>query len=105
MAATRLALNVPLLRRKVRNVSAAARSVGLRPATISNLCSGKTDVRHATVGTLEAIVQMADCRIDDLLLRLPVGEESIACSGTWRASSCFASSAPPGRSMPRSRSR
>jgi len=62
-------LNVPLLRRKVPNLTSAARSVGLRPATVSNLCTGKIPVARAEVRTLVALATLAECSLDDLILR------------------------------------
>ncbi|MFA9557628.1 hypothetical protein ACERII_10010 [Evansella sp. AB-rgal1] len=62
-------LNVPLLRRKVPNLTAAARSVGLRPATVSNLCTGKIPIARAEVRTLVALASLADCSLDDLIIR------------------------------------
>ncbi|WP_041808673.1 ATP synthase subunit B [Evansella cellulosilytica] len=62
-------LNVPLLRRKVSNLTAAARSVGLRPATVSNLCTGKIPIGRAEVKTLVALATLAECSLDDLIIR------------------------------------
>ncbi|WP_349409987.1 hypothetical protein [Pseudalkalibacillus sp. SCS-8] len=62
-------LNVPFLRKKVPNLTSAARSVGLRPATVSNLCTGKIPVGRAEVKTLVALANLADCSLDDLIIR------------------------------------
>lgn len=62
-------LNVPLLRRKVPNLTAKARSIGLRPATVSNLCTGKIPIGRAEVRTLVALATMAECSLDDLIIR------------------------------------
>ncbi|MBU9711859.1 hypothetical protein [Evansella tamaricis] len=62
-------LNVPLLRRKVSNLTSAARSVGLRPATVSNLCTGKIPIGRAEVRTLVALATLAECSLDDLIIR------------------------------------
>ncbi|ALC89290.1 ATP synthase subunit B [Bacillus sp. FJAT-18017] len=62
-------LNVSLLRRKVPNLTSAARQVGLRPATVSNLCTGKIPVGRAEVRTLVALASLADCSLDDLIIR------------------------------------
>ncbi|MBU9722754.1 MULTISPECIES: hypothetical protein [Bacillaceae] len=62
-------LNVPLLRRKVPNLTAAARTVGLRPATVSNLCTGKIPIGRAEVKTLVALSTLAECSLDDLIIR------------------------------------
>ncbi|QOR68880.1 hypothetical protein IM538_09520 [Cytobacillus suaedae] len=67
-------LNVPLLRKKVPNLTAAARSVGLRPATVSNLCTGKIPIERAEVRTLIALATLAECSLDDLILRGNGGE-------------------------------
>lgn len=63
-----LKLNVPLLRKLVPNLTTAARSVGLRPATVSNLCTGKIPIGNAEVRTLVALAQLAGCSIDELLI-------------------------------------
>nr|WP_309100408.1 hypothetical protein [Fredinandcohnia onubensis] len=62
-------LNVSLLRRRVPNLTTAARSVGLRPATVSNLCTGKIPVGRAEVRTLVALADLAECSVDELLIR------------------------------------
>ncbi|MHC0036634.1 hypothetical protein [Pseudoneobacillus sp. C159] len=62
-------LNVPLLRRKVPNLTSAAKSIGLRPATVSNLCTGKIPVGRAEVRTLVALATLAECSLDELILR------------------------------------
>ncbi|MCM3584372.1 hypothetical protein M3182_01280 [Mesobacillus maritimus] len=64
-----LRLNVPLLRRKVPNLTSAARSVGLRPATVSNLCTGKISVGRSEVRTLVALASLAQCTLDELIIR------------------------------------
>ncbi|MEC5425470.1 hypothetical protein QGM71_18475 [Virgibacillus sp. C22-A2] len=62
-------LNVPLLRRRVPNLTSAARSVGLRPATVSNLSTGKTPIGRAEVRTLVALATLAECSLDELIIR------------------------------------
>ncbi len=64
-----LRLNVPLLRRRVPNLTVAARSVGLRSATVSDLCTGKIPVGRAEVRTLAALASLAGCTLDELVLR------------------------------------
>lgn len=64
-----LSLNVALLRRRVPNLTSAARSVGLRPATVSNLCTGKIPVGRAEVRTVAALASLAKCSLDELILR------------------------------------
>ncbi|MEY9973040.1 F-type H+-transporting ATPase subunit beta [Lysinibacillus sp. RC46] len=64
-----LRLNVSLLRRKVPNLTSAARQVGLRSATVSNLCTGKIPVGRAEVRTLVALASLADCSLDNLIIR------------------------------------
>lgn len=64
-----LRLNVPLLRRRVPNLTSAAREVGLRPATVSNLCTGKIPVGRAEVRTIAALAELAQCSLDELILR------------------------------------
>lgn len=62
-------LNVALLRRMVPNLTVAARAVGLRPATVSNLCTGKIPVGRAEVRTLVALAELAGCTLDELIIR------------------------------------
>ncbi|MCD8509588.1 MAG: hypothetical protein LRY73_06685 [Bacillus sp. (in: Bacteria)] len=64
-----LRLNVALLRRKVPNLTTAAKSVGLRPATVSNLCTGKIPVGRSEVRTIVALATLAECSLDDLIIR------------------------------------
>lgn len=64
-----LHLNVSLLRRRVPNLTKAARSVGLRPATVSNLCTGKISVGRTEVRTLVALATLAGCSLDELIIR------------------------------------
>lgn len=64
-----LKLNVSLLRQRVPNLTTAARSVGLRPATVSNLCTGKIPVGRAEVKTLVALAELAKCSLDELIIR------------------------------------
>lgn len=62
-------LNVSLLRRRVPNLTTAAKSVGLRPATVSNLCTGKIPVGRSEVRTLVALASLAECSLDELIIR------------------------------------
>jgi F-type H+-transporting ATPase subunit beta len=64
-----LRLNVALLRRRVPNLTSAARSVGLRPATVSNLCTGKIPVGRCEVRTLVALAELAECSLDELIIK------------------------------------
>lgn len=64
-----LKLNVQLLRRRVPNLTKAAKSVGLRPATVSNLCTGKTSVGKAEVKTIIALAKLAECSLDELIIQ------------------------------------
>ncbi len=64
-----LQLNVPLLRRRVPNLTAAARDAGLRAATVSNLCTGKIPIGRAEVRTLAALASLAGCTLDELIIR------------------------------------
>lgn len=64
-----LQLNVSLLRRRVPNLTTAARAAGLRPATVSNLCTGKIPVGRAEVRTLVILASLANCSIDELVIR------------------------------------
>lgn len=62
-------LNVALLRRKVPNLTTAAKSIGIRPATVSNLCTGKIDLGKAEVRTLVGLASLANCTVDELIIR------------------------------------
>ncbi|WP_274435430.1 ATP synthase beta subunit C-terminal domain-containing protein [Alicyclobacillus sp. ALC3] len=62
-------LNVPLLRRKVPNLTNAAKAVGLRPATVSNLCTGKIPLARAEIRTLVTLATLAGCSLDELVIR------------------------------------
>jgi len=62
-------LNVALLRRKVPNLTTAAKSIGIRPATVSNLCTGKIDLGKAEVRTLVGLATLANCTVDELIIR------------------------------------
>ncbi|MEK4085976.1 hypothetical protein [Psychrobacillus sp. FSL K6-1415] len=62
-------LNVALLRRKVPNLTTAAKSIGIRPATVSNLCTGKIDLGKAEIRTLVGLASLANCKVDDLIIR------------------------------------
>ncbi|MCE5170033.1 hypothetical protein LQV63_12000 [Paenibacillus profundus] len=64
-----LQLNVPLLRRRVPNLTVAAKAAGLRPATVSNLCTGKIPVGRAEVRTLVTLAALAGCTLDELIIR------------------------------------
>lgn len=64
-----LQLNVALLRRRVPNLTTAARAAGLRPATVSNLCTGKIPVGRAEVRTLAILAALANCSMDELIIR------------------------------------
>ncbi|GGA67814.1 ATP synthase beta subunit C-terminal domain-containing protein [Ornithinibacillus halotolerans] len=64
-----LTLNVALLRKRVPNLTVAAKEKGLRPATVSNLCTGKTPVGRAELRTIVALAELAECKIDDLIIR------------------------------------
>ncbi|MFC5468935.1 helix-turn-helix domain-containing protein [Cohnella suwonensis] len=62
-------LNVALLRQRVPHLTSAARSVGLRAATVSNLCTGKIHIGRAEVRTLAALASLAGCTMDDLIIQ------------------------------------
>ncbi|RDU38241.1 hypothetical protein DRW41_01335 [Neobacillus piezotolerans] len=64
-----LRLNVSLLRKRVPNLTSAAKSIGLRPATVSNLCTGKIPIGRAEVRTLAALASLAQCSLDELILK------------------------------------
>jgi F-type H+/Na+-transporting ATPase subunit beta len=68
-AMEKLRLNVALLRLRVPNLTTAAKSVGLRPATVSNLSTGKIPVGRAEVRTIVALAELAGCTLDELILR------------------------------------
>lgn len=62
-------LNVSLLRKRVPNLTTAAKEAGIRPATVSNLCTGKIDLGKAEVKTLVGLAKLANCTVDELILR------------------------------------
>lgn len=64
-----LRLNVSLLRRRVPNLTTAAKTVGLRPATVSNLCTGKISVGRAEVKTIVTLANLANCTLDELIIQ------------------------------------
>ncbi|WP_129690978.1 hypothetical protein [Gottfriedia acidiceleris] len=64
-----LRLNVALLRRRVPNLTTSAKTVGLRPATVSNLCTGKIPIGRSEVRTLVALAALAECTLDELIIR------------------------------------
>ncbi|GAF23001.1 ATP synthase beta chain [Bacillus sp. JCM 19047] len=64
----KLRLNVAFLRKKVPNLTVAAKEIGLRPATVSNLCTGKIPLEKAEVQTLAKLASLAGCLMDDLVL-------------------------------------
>jgi F-type H+-transporting ATPase subunit beta len=64
-----LQLNVSLLKRRVPNLTIAARAAGLRSATVSNLCTGKTPIGGAEVRTLATLASLAGCTMDELIIR------------------------------------
>lgn len=63
-----LHLNIALLRARVPNLTVAAREAGLRPATVSNLCTGKTPIGRAEVQTLAKLASLAGCTMDELII-------------------------------------
>lgn len=62
-------LNCSLLRKRVPNLTAAAKEAGIRPATVSNLCTGKIDLGKAEVRTLVGLARLANCTVDELIIR------------------------------------
>lgn len=62
-------LNVPLLKRRVPNLTSAAKAVGLRAATVSNLCTGRIPIGRAEVRTLVTLASLAGCTLDELIIR------------------------------------
>lgn len=64
-----LRLNCALLRKRVPNLTTAAKEAGIRPATVSNLCTGKIDLGKAEVKTLVGLAKLAKCTVDELIIR------------------------------------
>jgi F-type H+-transporting ATPase subunit beta len=62
-------LNVPLLRRRVPDMTSAAESTGLQPVTVSALTTGKVPIGRAEVRTLVALAELSGCSLDELVLR------------------------------------
>jgi hypothetical protein len=75
-----LALNTDLLHQWISNITRAARAVGLRAATLLDLCNGKTKIEHVEVGTLVRVAQIAHCTLDELVIASPPQEESFAAT-------------------------
>ena len=69
-----------MLKRNILNISKAARSAGIRSATIFDLYRGKTRVEHAEVRTLKALADLAGCTMDELIVTQPEPEETFAAS-------------------------
>lgn len=67
------------------NITRAAKEAGVRPGAVFELMSGKTTLYRAHVGTLLAIAEMANCGLDDLVVREPqIGVEDFATSiASW----------------------
>jgi F-type H+-transporting ATPase subunit beta len=77
-------LNTQLLRARIPNIADGARSVGMRPATLSDLCNGKTNVEHMEVGTLLKVAELTGVRLDELVVLESSGEETFAETiGRW----------------------
>jgi F-type H+-transporting ATPase subunit beta len=64
-----LQLNVAFLKKRVPNLTVAARAAGLRSATVSNLCTGKIPIGGAEVRTLATLASIAGCTMDELIIR------------------------------------
>lgn len=73
-----LLLNTKLLKKRIPNLSKAARRVGVRSATIFDLYRGKTRIEHAEVRTLKALADLAGCTMDELVISQPEPQESFA---------------------------
>lgn len=80
-------LNTDLIRKRVSNVREAARTMGVRHATLSDLLTGKTRVEKAEVGTLAHLAEFIGCDLDDLLIRKDSPRETFAESMTRWANS------------------
>ncbi|RZT15504.1 helix-turn-helix domain-containing protein [Fictibacillus sp. BK138] len=70
----KIKLNVALLKERVPKLTKAAQEVGLRPATVSNLCTGKIPIERAEVKTLVALSIIANCTLDELIILQSEGE-------------------------------
>ncbi len=79
-------LNAELVRSRVENITRAAEQVGVRPASVFELLSGRT-LDDVHVKTLVAIARMAHCHVDDLIVDEPeVRHEDFATSiANWAA--------------------
>ena len=78
--------NTTLFKERVPNFAAAARRIGLRPATVSDLCRGKTPVGEAKFKTLKALADLAGCSVDDLVIMPPERESFADSIRRWAAS-------------------
>lgn len=81
-----LVFNTALLRERVPSIADAARRLSVRPATISDLCTGKTPVGEAKVKTLKALADLAGCPIDALIVHVPARESFGDTIRRWNAS-------------------
>ncbi len=61
-------LNTTFLRSRVPNLTVAAKNAGLRPATVSNLCTGKIPLGRAEIRTIVLLAKLANCSVDDLII-------------------------------------
>lgn len=73
-----LLLNTKLLKKKIPNLSKAARGAGIRSATIFDLYRGKTRIEHAEVRTLKVLADLAGCTMDELVISQPEPQETFA---------------------------
>src|SRR6266567_1342028 len=77
-------LNTRLLRARIPNIADGARSVGMRPATLSDLCNGKTNLQHMEVGTLLKVATLTGVRLDELVVPESSDDETFAETiGRW----------------------
>lgn len=85
-AATGLMFNAALLRERIPSIADAARRLAVRPATISDLCTGKTPVGEAKVRTLKALADLVGCSVDALIIAAPARESFGDTIRRWNTS-------------------
>src|SRR3989304_2504566 len=69
-------LNTTFLRRRIGSAAVAAKKLKVRPATLSNLYTGKTPLGRVHFDIILGLAEIAQCGVDDLLIReFPEDEE------------------------------
>lgn len=86
---TKARLNTSFLRKRVGSAAVAAKKLKVRPATLSNLYTGKTPLGRVHFDIILGLADIAQCGVDDLLVReSPEDEEETFAESIrrWSAS-------------------